>query len=214
MRWCDSDKHKKGDGKLQHPADARQWKEFDDKYYLEFGNDLRNVWFALSTDGMNLFGERCSTHSTWLVILTMYNLPTWLCQKRKYLLLSVLIQGPKHPGIDIDVFLEPLMQEMETLWKEGIDIYDGFSRQPFNLSAIIFITIYDYQALFVLSGQIKGRTGCTVCVDGTISSFLDGSRKVVYLGYIRFLVEGHRYQSKKFYNHFDGMPELHSALVH
>ena len=72
---------------------------------------------------MNPFGERSSTHSTWPVILTMYNLPTWLCQKRKYLLLSVLIQGPEHPGIDIDVFLEPLMQELETLWKEGIDIY-------------------------------------------------------------------------------------------
>ena len=37
-----------------------------------------------------------------------------------------------HPGIDIDVFLEPLMQEIETLWKEGIDIFDGFARQPFN----------------------------------------------------------------------------------
>ena len=85
------------------------------------------------------------------------------------------------------------MQEMETLWKEGIDIYDGFARQPFNLRAIIFITIHDYQALFVLSGQIKGRTGCTVCVDDTVSSVLEGSRKVVYLGYRCFLVEGHRY---------------------
>ena len=37
MRWWDSDKRKMGDGKLRHPADARQWKEFDDKYYLEFG---------------------------------------------------------------------------------------------------------------------------------------------------------------------------------
>jgi len=100
LRWCDSDKRKKGDGKLRHPADARQWKEFDDKYYLEFENDPRNVRFALTTDGMNPFGERNSTHSTWPVILPMYNLPTWLCQKRKYLLLSVLIQGPKHPGID------------------------------------------------------------------------------------------------------------------
>ena len=162
---------------------------------------------------MNLFGKRSSTHSTWPVILTMYNLPTWLCQNRKYLLLSVLIEGPKHPGIDIDVFLEPLMQEMETLWKEGIDIYDGFARQPFNLRAIIFITIHDYQALFVLLGQIKGRTGCTVCVDDTVSSFLEGSRKVVYLGYRRFLVEGHRYRSKKFYNHFDAKPEFRSALV-
>ena len=31
------------------------------------------------------------------------------------------------PGIDIDVFLEPLMQEMETLWKEGIEMFDGFT---------------------------------------------------------------------------------------
>ena len=95
MQWWDSDKHKKGDRKLQHLADARQWKKFDEKYYMEFGKDPRNVWFALSMDGMNLFGERSSTHSTWPVILTMYNLPTWLCQKRKYLLLSILIQGPQ-----------------------------------------------------------------------------------------------------------------------
>ena len=76
MRWWNSDQRKKGDGKLRHPADARQWKEFDDKYYLEFGNDSRNVRFALSMDGMNPFGERSSTHSTWPVILTMYDLPT------------------------------------------------------------------------------------------------------------------------------------------
>jgi hypothetical protein len=175
MRWWDSYKHTKGDGKLRHPADARQWKEFDEKYYLEFGNYPRNVRFVLSTDGMNPFGERSSTDSTWLVILMMYNLPIWLCQKRKYILLSVLIEGPKHSGFDIDVFLEPLMQEMETLWKEGINIFDGCARQHFNLRAIIFVTIHDYQALFVLSGQMKGRTGCTVCLDGNVSSFLEGS---------------------------------------
>jgi hypothetical protein len=67
------------------------------------------------------------------------------------------------------------MQEMETLWKDDINIFDGFAWQPFNLRVIIFVTIHDYQALFILSGQIKGRTGCTVCVDGTVSSFLEGS---------------------------------------
>ena len=90
---------------------------------------------------------------------------------------------------------------------------DGFTWQTFNLRSIIFTTIHDYQALFILSGQIKGRTGCTVCMDETVSSFLEGSRKLVYLGYRRFLVEGHRYRSKKFHNFFDGKPELHSALV-
>jgi hypothetical protein len=58
--------------------------------------------------------------------VTMYNLPTWLCQKRKYIFLFTMIQGPKAPGIDIDVFLEPLMQEIET--SHGIKILDGFIR--------------------------------------------------------------------------------------
>ena len=56
----------------------------------------------------------------------MYNILKWLCQKRKYLLLTILILGPKQAGIDIDVFLEPLMQEMERLWRHGEQMYDAF----------------------------------------------------------------------------------------
>ena len=94
------------EGKLSHPADGTQLKRFDEMY-PEFAKDPRNVRFALRTEGMNPFGERNSIHNTWAVILTIYNLPTWLCQKRKYIMLCILIQGPKQPGIDIDVFLEP-----------------------------------------------------------------------------------------------------------
>jgi hypothetical protein len=97
------------DDVIAHLADGSQWKDFDDNNKL-FSSDLRNVRFALSTDKMNPFNERMSDHSTWPVILTMYNIPTWLCQKRKYLFLTVLIYGPRQPGIDIDVFLEPVMQ--------------------------------------------------------------------------------------------------------
>ncbi|XP_066347639.1 uncharacterized protein [Miscanthus floridulus] len=96
MTWHASDE-RKDDGKLRHPADAKQWQEFDKKY-PDFAEDPRNVRFALSTDGMNPFAERSSTHSTWPVIMTIYNLPSWLCQKRKYLLLTILISGPTQPG--------------------------------------------------------------------------------------------------------------------
>jgi hypothetical protein len=48
MRWWDSDKRKKGDGKIRHPTDARQWKKFDEQYYMEFGMDPRNVRFGFS----------------------------------------------------------------------------------------------------------------------------------------------------------------------
>jgi hypothetical protein len=69
----------------------------------------------LSTDGINLFGENRAMHNIWPVILMMYNLSTWLCHKRKYLILSILIEGLKQAGTDIDVFLELLMEDMEKL---------------------------------------------------------------------------------------------------
>jgi hypothetical protein len=124
MTWWD-DERKVDDDKIAHPTDCSQWQRFDEKH-KEFSDDTRNVRVGLSTDGMNPFNESMSDHSTWPVILTMYNIPTWLCQKRKYLLLTILISGPKQPGIDIDVFLEPLMQEMERLWRHGEQMYDAF----------------------------------------------------------------------------------------
>jgi hypothetical protein len=90
------------------------WKNFD-LMYPEFAKETKNVRFALGTDGMNLFSEKISVHSTWPVTLTMYNLPSWLCHKRKYIMLTILIQGPKSAGVDINVFLEPLMEDMTKL---------------------------------------------------------------------------------------------------
>jgi hypothetical protein len=194
------------DDKIAHPSDGSQWQEFDDKH-KDFSEDPRNVRFGLSTDGMNPFNERSSDHSTWPVILTMYNIPTWLCQKRKYLFLTILVSGPKQPGIDIDVFLEPLMQEMERLWRYGEDMYDAYRQETFTLRAIIFVTTNDYPALFALSGQIKGKTGCLVCLDGTTWVYLDASKKIVYTRNRRFLKIGHKYRSKLFFRYYDNTPE-------
>ena len=68
MTWWDDDK-------IAHPADCSQWQRFDEKH-KKFNDDPRNVRFSLSTDGMDPFNERISDHSTWPVILIMYNIPT------------------------------------------------------------------------------------------------------------------------------------------
>ena len=207
MTWHD-DRPLKNDGKLRHPSDARQWKTFDANHEL-FGEEKRNVRFALSTDGMNPFGERNSTHSTWPVLLTIFNLPPWLCHKRKYLLLTILIQGPKQPGIDIDVFLEPLLEDMQILWNEGVRMWDEYRQEHFTLRAIIFVTINDYPALFALLGKIKGKTTCVVCVDKTASVYLTGSMKTVYMPHHRFLMSTHKYRKMK--ENFDGTNEKDEA---
>ena len=104
---------------------------------------------------MNLFGDLSSSHSTWPVILTIYNLPPYLCQKRKYLLLTMIISGPRQPGNDIDVFLEPLMEDMKILWEKGLNMMDASRKENFTLKAIIFVTITDYPGLFHYRGRSK-----------------------------------------------------------
>ncbi|XP_071700321.1 uncharacterized protein [Rutidosis leptorrhynchoides] len=117
LRWHAEDR--KNDGKMRHVADSLQWKNFD-KDFEEFGDEIRNIRFGLSSDGINPFGDLSSRHSTWPVLLCIYNLPPWLCMKRKYIMMSLLIQGPKQPGNDIDVYLQPLVDEMMELWSTGI----------------------------------------------------------------------------------------------
>ncbi|KAK1615819.1 hypothetical protein QYE76_021336 [Lolium multiflorum] len=89
LRWHKEDR--KSDGELRHPADGTQWRKID-REFKDFAADARNIRFGLSTDGMNPFGEQSSSHSTWPVTLCIYNLPPWLCMKRKFIMMPVLIQ--------------------------------------------------------------------------------------------------------------------------
>ena len=96
MRWHREDRKK--DGKLRVPADRLQWKKIERKYGKEFADDARSVWFGLSVDAINTFGEQSSNHSTWPMTLCLYNLPPWLCMKRKFIMMPVLIQGLSNPA--------------------------------------------------------------------------------------------------------------------
>jgi hypothetical protein len=60
-------------------------------------------------------------------------------------------------------------------------MWDEYRQEYFTLRAIIFVTINDYPALFSMSGQIKGKTGCVVCINSTEFLFLPGSKKIVYM---------------------------------
>ena len=105
---------------------------------------------------MNPFGDLSSSHNTWPVILTIYNLPPWLCQKRRYLLLTMIISRPRQPDNDIDVFLEPLMEDMKILWEDVVKMMDA-SLKEFTLKAIMSVTITTYHGLFHYRGRSKGR---------------------------------------------------------
>ncbi|XP_035841547.1 uncharacterized protein LOC110933931 [Helianthus annuus] len=184
-------------GASRHVADSPQWRTIDNKY-PEFGKEMRNIRFGLSSDGMNPFGNMSSRRSTWPVLLCIYNLPPLLCMKRKYIMMSLLIQGPRQPGNDIDVYLSPLIDDLKTLWDSGVEVYDAYKKEHFQLHAMIFCTINDFPAYGNLSGySTKGKKACPVCEDETSSIWLKNCNKTVYMGHRRFLPKGHSFRKKK-----------------
>jgi len=69
---------------------------------------------------------------------------------------------------------------------------DASIKKEFTLKAIIFVTIIDFPGLFTV-GQIKGKIGYTICLDGTCYAYLKGSNKMVHMRHMQFLARGHRY---------------------
>ena len=144
-------------GKIRHVADSLQWKKID-SLFPDFALEPRNLRLALATDGMNPFGNMSTNHTSWPVLLLIYNLSPWLCMKRKYMMLSMMISGPKQPGNDIDVYLSPLIEDLRLLWEEGVNFDDAYIGDNFKLRAMLFCTINDFHAYINLSGyNVKGH---------------------------------------------------------
>jgi hypothetical protein len=85
----------------------------------------------------------------------------------------------------------------------GEPMFNALKKEDFICRAIIFVTTNDYPVLFALFGQIKGKIGCLVRLDGTTWVHLDASKKAFNLRYECFLKTTHTYHSKMFFKFYD-----------
>ena len=116
----------------------------------------------------------------------------------RFCLLSLLIPSPKKPGNDIDVYLEPFVNELNLTWDEGARTYDAHSRSFFNMKAILMWVIHDFPAYGnMVACTTKGFCACSICGRNTGSMYLKYSRKCVYMGHRRYLPINHNYRSQK-----------------
>lgn len=171
--------HRPKDEVLRHPVDSMVWSKLD-SIDSNFGSEARNVRLGLASDGFNSFGTMSQSQSIWPVVMSVYNLPPWLCMKKPYLMLSLLIPGPTSPGNNIDIYLQPLIDEFKSLWDEGITTYDAFKKEIFKMRAAVMWTINDFLEYAMLSGwSTKGYKACPLCGHNTRSVWLPNSQNVV-----------------------------------
>ena len=109
---------------------------------------------GLGMDGVNPFGFKSTAYSVWPVVLVNYNLPPSMVIKKGHLMLSLLIPR-KHKVKHMDVYLEPLIDELEELWR-GVAVVD-ISRPPssrhFDLKAVLMWTMHDFPGYNDCSGK-------------------------------------------------------------
>ncbi|KAJ8770996.1 hypothetical protein K2173_023321 [Erythroxylum novogranatense] len=197
MRW--HAEHEQEDGVMTHPSDALAWKHFNDTH-VDFAVDSRNVRLGLSTNGFQPFGQYGQQYSSWPILITPYNLPTWMCMKEAYMSLTVIVPRPTNPKQKIDVFLQPLIAELQQLWDYGVQTYDVSKQQNFVLRAALMWTISDFPAFAMLSGwTTAGKLACPYCDDDSDAFYLpNGSKMCWFDNHRKFLSSDHPFRRNKY----------------
>jgi hypothetical protein len=168
--------HLSTDGRVRHCADSLQWKDADRKN-PGFAAGGRNVRLVLATDGMNPHSEKRSTYSVWPVEILNYNIAPWLATKPYWMMLSLIIPGPKAVSEQkFDVFLQPLLDELLELWNPGVQTKDAarqHNEEFFVLRAMLLFTIHDFPGYGLVAGcTTKGAKGCPICGKNTKTQIL------------------------------------------
>ncbi|XP_050222731.1 uncharacterized protein LOC126672823 [Mercurialis annua] len=193
MTWH-ADHEMDGD-KMCHPSDSPAWKRFSE-LHSEFADEGRNIRLGLCSDGFQPFPNFGQQYSSWPVILTPYNLPPGMCMKDEFMFLTVLVPGPRNPKHLMDIFLQPLIAELNQLWECGVQTYDVHKRQNFQLKAALMWTINDFPAYSMLSGwSTAGRKACPYCMENTDAFTLDKSGKQSWFDcHRKFLPPNHQFR--------------------
>ncbi|KAK9050828.1 hypothetical protein SSX86_030202 [Deinandra increscens subsp. villosa] len=150
-------------GKMIHPSEGRAWEHFD-SVFPDFAQETRNIRLGLCTDGFSPNSSKGAPYSCWPVFITVYNLPPWLALKERYIQIPLIIPGPKNPTHNLDVFLQPLIEELKLLFTDGIETYDAYRMNNFQMKVALLWTISDFPAYAMLSGWgTHGKLACPYC---------------------------------------------------
>ncbi|KAL0556508.1 hypothetical protein IC582_005022 [Cucumis melo] len=113
--------------------------------------------------------------------------------------MSLFIPGPKSPGREIDVYLQPLIEELKDLWTFGVRTYDSLTGQFFQLYAALLWTINELSAYGDLSGwSTKGYQACPICMGDRSSFWIQG--RISFMGHRRYLPQNHVWRRSRLHD--------------
>jgi hypothetical protein len=144
---------------MVHPCDGEAWQEFDAEY-PDFARDPRNVGLVIVVDGFTPFSTNAASYSCWPVFVAPLNLPPGILLRPEYIFLIAIVPGPEHPGRKLNGLMQPLVDELQTLWV-GVDTLDASLKQCFPMKAAYLWSVHDFLGYGDFSGwSTHGKLAC------------------------------------------------------
>jgi hypothetical protein len=130
-------------------------KHIEDTWPEKFKDEVRSLRLSIAMDGVNPYSLQNTNYYVWPVVVINNNIPPWLSMKNEHLMLALIVPGRRQVK-NMDVYLQPLVDELKELW-EGIHVYDVSrpitTERSFTLYGICAYTTHDYPGLGVFSGN-------------------------------------------------------------
>jgi hypothetical protein len=127
-----------------------------------------------------------------------YNLPPDKCLKEGFIFFALVIPGPKEPKKQMNIFLQPLFEELKNLWS-GVDAYDSHLKCQFNLRVAYLWSIHDYLGYVkFIDWCVHDRLNCPICTDDSDAYMLEHGKKVTFFYcHRRFLLSSHPFRGDR-----------------
>lgn len=102
--------------------------------------------------------------------------------KGMFIMLTLLILGPKYHGNDIDMYLVPSIDDRKILWEVGIEeAYDIYRKQASRVKVIVLWTINDFLIYWNLAGlTVKEYNACPICSQKICAYQLKHNKKIFF----------------------------------
>ena len=98
-------------------VDGNFWKDFVDENGERYFSDPRNLGGILNIDWFEPFEN--VQYSRGVIYLALLNLPRELRFKWENIIIVGIIPGPKEPKLNVNSYLEPLVNDLLTFWNPG-----------------------------------------------------------------------------------------------
>ena len=140
---------------MVYPFNGEAQKHFN-SMHPQFSVESMNVHLRLCTYKFNSFESFDAPYSCWSVILTVQNLLPRMCMRTEFMFLSMVIPD-LNSSQNIDVCLQPLIDELTQLRSSEALTYDVSVKHNFQIKVVLLWTINDFQLMewFLIGARMK-----------------------------------------------------------